>query len=146
MRKLFIVLLALMLTASLAFAADGYPSRAGYVKMSTYSPTTCTHVTTSPSLVYGITIRAKQAAGWCALADSAQTGSLDADAHWTAMQTYGNLKAIVSEATQYADEVVWFDPPIYFQNGIFYIEGYSGTLETGNGGDGTDTIIYYTGA
>ena len=57
-----------------------------------------------------------------------------------------NLKAIVSEATQYADEVVWFDPPIYFQNGIFYIEGYSGTLETGNGGDGTDTIIYYTGA
>lgn len=146
MKKLLLVLLAVLLVADVAFAASlsGFPDR-GRVIVQTSSPTTCTHVTASPALVYGICIKAKQAAAWAAIADSAQTGALSAKDHWTAMQTYSNLKAVVQEATQYATEYITFDPPIYCSNGIFYIEGYGGTLETGNGLDGTDTIIYYTG-
>ena len=145
MKKLFCLVVALLLLTGVAYAADGYSSRSD-VKIQTSSPTTCTHVTSSPAYIYGVSIKAKQAAGWCALADSASTGVSSAATHWTAMQTYSNLKAVVSQATQYATTYVTYDPPIYCQNGIFYIEGYSGTLETGNGGDGTDTIIYYANA
>jgi hypothetical protein len=146
MRKILSLALALILVSSVAFAADfGYPAR-GDVRCTTLSPTTCTHVTTGPALVWRVTIKAKQAAAWIALADSAQTGISSAATHWTAMQTYSNLKTIVQEPTQYDTTVVEYNPPVYFQNGIFFIEGYSGTLETGNGGDGVDCIIEYTGA
>ena len=145
MKKILCLFVALLVVTGMAFAADGLPSR-GNVQIMTSSPTTCTHVTTSPAYLYGISIKAKQAAGWVAIADSNSTGVSSAAAHWTAMQTYSNLKAIVSQATQYATTYVQYDPPIYCPRGIFFIEGYSGTLETGNGGDGTDAIVYYSNA
>ena len=141
MKKLLCLVVAFLMIASVAMAADGYPGRS-FVRTQTASVSTCAHVTTSPALVYQMVLTANTAAGWGALIDSAQTGSYSSTlAFVEAKEGTSKYKAFVGQATQYATTTVTFDPPLYFEEGIFFYDGF-GTDQV-SGGDGARAIITY---
>ena len=143
MKKILIVLVALLLVSTMGWAADvGYPQR-GDIKTQAYSitrDTSCAHITTSPAFVYRITLRANTAAGWLALYDSSSSGSYAASLDaFLGMRGTALEKVMVGEATQYDCQVFTFNPPIYFQNGIYWVDGIGG-FEV-SGGDGVDATV-----
>lgn len=141
MKKLFCLVVALLLLSGIAMAGDGFPAR-GEVRVQTYRASTCAHITTSPALVYQIVLTADTAAGWGALIDSSTTGGYGTTGEFVAAKEgTSKYKAFVQEATQYATTTVTFDPPLYFEEGIFFYDGFGS--DQVSGGNGAKAIITY---
>lgn len=143
MKKFLVLLVAFLMVASVAMAADGYPNRLPNIQSAKITSGTCAHISTRPCKIVGVVVIAKQAAAYVGIIDSAGTGAYNSEkvfleAKWGTVKD----KLLLSEATQYSTNFTDFtNMPINCDEGAYVYMSYTVVQ---NSGSGADAVVFYT--